>query len=97
MGVFMDIKEPAFDKPIGIGTTGERRVVDATTAPVEVGTRVMLVYQGNHILAEVTEVEEAASRFIGRVLEFEGGVLEFRDLRHGDVFRFKRHDLRWIG
>lgn len=93
----MDIKEPTFDKPIGIGTTGERRVVDATTAPVEVGTRVMLVYQGNHMTAEVTEVKEPDSRFIGRILAFEGGALEFRDLRHGDLFRFRRRDLRWIG
>jgi hypothetical protein len=93
----MDIKEPTFDKPIGIGTTGEGRVVDATTAPVKVGTRVMLVYQGNHMTAKVTEVEEPDSRFIGSVLSFGGGALEFHDLRHGDLFRFSRHDLRWIG
>lgn len=93
----MDIKEPTFDKPIGIGATGERRVVDATTAPVEVGTRVMLVYQGKHMTVDVTEVEEPNSRFIGKVLAFEEGALEFGDLRHGDLFRFRRQDLRWIG
>ena len=94
----MDIKKPTFDKQIGIGTTGEgRRVVDPTTAPVEVGTRVMLVYQGNDMSAEVTEVVEPALSFIGRVLGFEDDALEFRDLRHGDLFRFKRHDLCWIG
>jgi hypothetical protein len=92
----MDIKEPTFDKPVGIGATGERRVVNPRTAPVKVGTRVMLVYQGNHMTAEVTAVEEPDSRFVGSVLEFEGLSLKHGDLQHGDLFRFNRRDLRWI-
>ncbi len=92
----MDIKEPTFDKPIGLGATGERRIVDPYTALVEVGTRVMLIYQEAHLTAEVTAVEEPNSRFVGRVLEFEGHSLKHGDLQHGDLFRFNRRDLRWI-
>ena len=92
----LDIKEPTFNKTAGLGATGEQHTVDSFIAPVEVGTRVMLIYRGKHLAAEVTVVEKPGSRFVGRVLEFENRELEFGDLKHGDLFRFNREDLRWI-
>jgi hypothetical protein len=93
----MDIKEPAFDKPIGLGATGERRVVDATAVEITEGMRVMVVYQGKNMTAEVTAVEKPNSQFVARVLDFNRHELEHGDLKHGDLFRFSRDDLRWIG
>jgi hypothetical protein len=93
----MNIKEPTFDKPSDLGTVRERVMVDPYTVPVEVGSRVVLIYQGREMTAHVTAVEVAGSRFLGRVDVFDGAGLEHGDLKHEDIFRFHHHDLRWIG
>ena len=92
----MSVKEPSFDRPIGIGATGEDHVIDPSTAPIEVGTRITLVYQGKQMLAEVVEVKKRSSQFVGTVLEFEDHQRKHGDLQYGDSFRFNRHDVRWI-
>jgi hypothetical protein len=65
----MDIKEPRFDRPIGLGATSEEN-----TEPDEVeiteGKHVFLLYQGRLMRSQVTQVVKPDTVFVGRVLVF---------------------------
>jgi hypothetical protein len=93
----MDIKNPVFDKPIGLGITTTGKSLGELREPkIEIGIRVMLMYQGKQLNAIVT-ASEGENRFIGRVLGFEDDVRGRADLVYDDLFRFHYDDVRWIG
>ena len=92
----MDIKEPRFDRPIGIGATTEQKTVDPHEVEIAEGKRVFLIYQGWLMRTLVTQVVMAGAVFVGRVLVFEGNELTRGDLKYNDLVRFRKADVRWI-
>ena len=92
----MTIKTPKFDEPIGLGATSEKRPVDPYSVTIEVGTRVMLTYKGRNLRAEVVEVEEDDTVFVGRVSGFEGEDASYEGLNANDLIRFRKENIRWI-
>lgn len=93
----MNIKEPLFESPGTVGTSGDIEIVRHDTAPISVGTRVMLVYLGSYLVAQVTEIEVPDVQFVARILGFDNQLLEHGDLKSDDLARFKRSDIRMVG
>ena len=42
----MEIKEPRFDRPVGLGATSEKKPVDSHEDEITEGKRVFLIYKG---------------------------------------------------
>jgi hypothetical protein len=92
----MDIKEPRFDRPVGLGATSEKKPVDSHEVEITEGKRVFLIYKGWLMGAMVTQVVMPGAVFVGRVLAFEGNELTHGELKYDDLFRFRKADVRWI-
>jgi hypothetical protein len=92
----VDIKEPRFDRPIGLGATGETKPVDPTKAEIRPGTKVILVYRAKHVTVHVTDIVKPDTVFIGRIGAFEQGAPAHGDLKSEDLVRFRKADVRWI-
>ena len=81
------VHAPDFDKPDGM---------NAPSLPISKGTRVVLVYHGKRLSAQVTAIERLGTSFVGRVMGFAPHELRHDGLAAGDSIRFRHKDVHRI-